>query len=483
MRFYVTAPVSEIDRGWQNLVKNVLIADLYEFLAFALRLLERFYVRWSCRGKIDVQLDVVDNKVKVSVADTGKGIPEEQRENLIIKNGNEPLDNAVWYCEARRAIFSLQQDTHGVIGIGLALRGEKLIQLSAKPDPGYRLESILVNGEPKDWQNYRVGEEEPLAFSACFVLAFPELSLQSSGTCGQNLRWTMYSDKTLLISGTGLMNNYSNTGSPWYYKSVVTAVIDPGATSIGNAAFYQASSLASVTIPDSVTSIGTNAFYYCYNLTTVTIPKNVTNIGTTAFRNCTALREIRFDGPAPSIGANAFQNVTATAYYPANDPSWTEEVRQNYGGTITWVPYEAAPAAVTVTFDAAGGSVSPESVEVSSGEAIGTLPTPEREGWVFLGWFTAPMESYVLAGQGTPVTAESVFEEDGTAYAHWRLPGDINGDGKLNNKDVTRLQKHLKGDEVEINVAALDVNGDGKVNNKDLTRLQKYLKGDEVEIH
>ena len=33
-------------------------------------------------GKIDVQLDVVDNKVKVSVADTGKGIPEEQRENI-----------------------------------------------------------------------------------------------------------------------------------------------------------------------------------------------------------------------------------------------------------------------------------------------------------------------------------------------------------------------------------------------------------------
>ena len=33
-------------------------------------------------GKIDVQLDVDDNNVKVSVADTGKGIPEEQRENI-----------------------------------------------------------------------------------------------------------------------------------------------------------------------------------------------------------------------------------------------------------------------------------------------------------------------------------------------------------------------------------------------------------------
>lgn len=33
-------------------------------------------------GRIDVQLDVVDNQVKVSVADTGKGIPEEQKENI-----------------------------------------------------------------------------------------------------------------------------------------------------------------------------------------------------------------------------------------------------------------------------------------------------------------------------------------------------------------------------------------------------------------
>ena len=62
-------------------------------------------------------------------------------------------------------------------------------------------------------------------------------------------------------------------------------------------------------------------------------------------------------------------------------------------------------------------------------------------------------------------------------------PGDINGDGKVNNKDVTRLQRYLKGAAVEVNEAALDVNGDGKVNNKDLTRLQRYVKGADVEIH
>ena len=62
-------------------------------------------------------------------------------------------------------------------------------------------------------------------------------------------------------------------------------------------------------------------------------------------------------------------------------------------------------------------------------------------------------------------------------------PGDINGDGQVNNKDVTRLQRYLKGQSVEVVEAALDVNGDGKINNKDATRLQRYLKYGDVDIH
>ena len=62
-------------------------------------------------------------------------------------------------------------------------------------------------------------------------------------------------------------------------------------------------------------------------------------------------------------------------------------------------------------------------------------------------------------------------------------PGDINNDGKVNNKDLTRLFQYLSGWSVEVNPDAIDVNGDGKVNNKDLTRLFQYLSGWSVEIH
>ena len=70
---------------------------------------------------------------------------------------------------------------------------------------------------------------------------------------------------------------------------------------------------------------------------------------------------------------------------------------------------------------------------------------------------------------------------DGEVPTH--VPGDITGDGVVNNKDLTRLFRYLSGFEVEVSEEALDITGDGAVNNKDLTRLFRYLSGYDVEIH
>ncbi len=126
----------------------------------------------------------------------------------------------------------------------------------------------------------------------------------------------------------------------YWCKSLTTITIPNGVTSIGDYAFLYCTSLTSITIPDGVTSIGDSAFSYCSSLTCITIPDSVTSIGDDAFGNCSSLTSVTFEGSTPpTIGSEAFDCVTTTAYYPDTD-AWTEGVRLDYGGTITWVAVE-----------------------------------------------------------------------------------------------------------------------------------------------
>jgi hypothetical protein len=94
-----------------------------------------------------------------------------------------------------------------------------------------------------------------------------------------------------------------------------------------------------VAIPTGVNRIGDYAFAYCTKLTDITIPGSVTGIGNYVFDGNNQLKAIRFKGDVPGFGEWVFSNVTATAYYPADNSTWTADVMQDYGGSITWVPY------------------------------------------------------------------------------------------------------------------------------------------------
>lgn len=98
--------------------------------------------------------------------------------------------------------------------------------------------------------------------------------------------------------------------------------------------------------------------------------------------------------------------------------------------------------------------------------------TPETEITVSC-TVTARAKGSLVAGlnASTPVTVSTY------------IPGDINGDGNVNNRDAARLMQHLAGWDVEYVAAALDVNIDGIVNNRDAVRLMQYLAGWDVEIH
>ena len=131
----------------------------------------------------------------------------------------------------------------------------------------------------------------------------------ASGTCGDDLTWSLDNAGTLTISGTGKMNIY-NRGfpSPWYSirASIKTVKIESGATSIGSCAFIECDSLTSIRIPDSVTSIGDSAFSGCSSLTSVNIPDGVTSIGYYAFSECSGLMSIVIPDSVTTIGDWAF---------------------------------------------------------------------------------------------------------------------------------------------------------------------------------
>ena len=87
-------------------------------------------------------------------------------------------------------------------------------------------------------------------------------------------------------------------------KGIIT--FDGDVTKIGEWAFYNCSSLTSVTIPDSVTSIGRDAFHTCSSLTSVTIGDSVTKIGSCAFENCDSLTRVTIGDCVTTIGEWAF---------------------------------------------------------------------------------------------------------------------------------------------------------------------------------
>ena len=88
--------------------------------------------------------------------------------------------------------------------------------------------------------------------------------------------------------------------------SLNSVAIPDGVTSIDSNAFYECTSLNSVAIPDGVTSIGDRAFYKCTSLIRVTIPDSVTSIGDGAFEYCTSLTSITIPDSVTSIGDSAF---------------------------------------------------------------------------------------------------------------------------------------------------------------------------------
>ena len=105
------------------------------------------------------------------------------------------------------------------------------------------------------------------------------------GLDGSNLQWKLSDEGILTISGSGEMESFYATDTPWG-KEIIEVVVEDGVTSIGCGAFSDCEKLTYITLADSITAIDSYAFYNCESLTEIVIPTDVTIIEGDVFHNC-----------------------------------------------------------------------------------------------------------------------------------------------------------------------------------------------------
>jgi len=131
----------------------------------------------------------------------------------------------------------------------------------------------------------------------------------SSGTCGDNLTWTLDDSGTLTISGTGDMWDWDDVANvPWVeYRSTITNLeFSEEITSIGYNAFWNCSQIKNVVVPGSVTSINGGAFAECSSLESISIPDDLSYLGVNAFVSCISLKEIDIPSGISELNEGVF---------------------------------------------------------------------------------------------------------------------------------------------------------------------------------
>ncbi len=277
-----------------------------------------------------------------------------------------------------------------------------------------------------------------------------------------------FQDCTALKSIT-IPSSVTSIGDSAFYNSGLTSInIPKNVITIGNGSFDLCSSLSAITVdsdntkfcaengvlynkdkttliqypggktdttftvPDSVTTIGYAAFDSCKYLTELTLPSNVTTLGDYAFYtdsnvlSVPVLSKIYFKGAAPTtIGTNCFVGSTSsiTIYCTASEctNSFDSDGDGKWNGCTV-----VAPTTYTVSFNSDGGSSTPDSQTIASGQKA-TAPTGITKNHYDLdGWYDGETK---WDFNNKPVTENVALKAKWTLHPydiHYELYGGTN---------------------------------------------------------
>lgn len=243
-----------------------------------------------------------------------------------------------------------------------------------------------------------------------------------------------------------------------FCESLNNIVLPNSMKTIAERAFFGCSALTSVKFGDNITEIGEDAFVGC-SMNELILPKNLEELGEGAFRNLSFCERVVVYKSLQKLGEYAFGELGTDAvhggsfngvyypgtvdkvdfYYEGTKAQWKKLsgdanifgyydcsgsdpevlyyhanhcIRFHYGTTN----YQDQSQSHKITFNknAKNATLKTTSKQVKTNSKYGTLPTPTRGGYYFLGWYTK-------ASGGSKVTASKVFKltKNQTLYAHW----------------------------------------------------------------
>ena len=129
----------------------------------------------------------------------------------------------------------------------------------------------------------------------------PESPIVDSGTCGDNLTWTLDYKGLLSITGTGDMYDYTDETTVLPKENIKEVIIYPGVQSIGNWFFFDCTNLTNISLPSTLSRIGDYAFYQCSNLRNFIIPDAVNYLGIGTFYGCSSLTSMSIPDGVQSL--------------------------------------------------------------------------------------------------------------------------------------------------------------------------------------
>ena len=347
----------------------------------------------------------------------------------------------------------------------------------------------------------------------------------SSGSCGDNVTWTL-ENGVLTLSGTGPMTNYSRYADvPWadFRGKIKSVVIEDGVTTIGDIAFYACyftsidipegviyigssafsrSSLKEIVIPEGVTAIGGSAFEVCGDLTSVTMPSSVTSIGAYAFSRCAALTSIDIPEGVTSISEGVFngcsglasihipEGVDSIGIYAFNGCSGLTSITIPEGVTfISANAFSNCSGLTSVTVPEGVTSIRNDAFAYCTSLKTVILPRSVTEIDIRAFQNCGAITDVYYAGPETQWTAVSVISGNddllnAALHCNAAVIGgevldlsclDVDGDGKRNGMDIVALMKAIAGLESDAVENRLDVNADGRRDILDVIRLVRLL--------